>query len=96
VTAILAEMEIDQELRARASDLVWREIGDEIIILDLKRNSYLSVSSSGRELWLSLTEGTTRSSLESLLASRFGVPGETARKDVDAFLEMLHAKDLLT
>ena len=49
----------DGELKIRDEELSWRQVGDEIIVLDLRSNAYLSINQSGTALWDMLVEGTT-------------------------------------
>ena len=74
----------------REEDLNWRVIGDELIVLDLRAGTYLSVNASGMLLWNLIAEGpATRSALVTHLAESYAISEETARRDVDAFITLL-------
>lgn len=86
---------MSEQIRARESDLEWRNVEGEVVILDLRTSNYLSLNKSGALLWHQLVDGTTRSSLIQLLMETYELSEETARQDVDEVLEQLRAADLL-
>lgn len=69
--------------------LVWRQVGDEVMVLDTDTSQYLSVNSSGAVLWPLLTDGCRREDLERALVEHFDVDDETARADTERFLASL-------
>ena len=83
-----------ENLRLR-EDIQWREAGGEVIALDLGGGQYLSVNRSGALLWPMLQAGTSAAALVDRLVTAFGVPPERARADVDAWLALLDAENLL-
>ncbi len=83
------------QLRLRADALAWREVGDEVIAIDLRRSLYLSLNGSGTLLWRAMAGGSTRAGLVRLLREEFGLDEEQAAGDVDAFIVELADQDLL-
>jgi hypothetical protein len=83
------------ELRLRADELVWREIDDELVAIDVASSAYLSANPAGALLWQMLAAGTTRAELIDRLVEQFGISSEQASADVDAFLQSLEARRLL-
>jgi hypothetical protein len=83
------------ELRLRADELVWREIDDELVAIDVASSAYLSANPAGALLWQMLAAGTTRAELIDRLVEQFGISSEQASADVDAFLRSLEARRLL-
>lgn len=81
--------------RLRSEDLDWKQIDDEIVILDGNRAAYLSVEGSGVVLWHALQVGSTREALIDALVAAYGIDRDRAGTDVDAFLTTLAEKDLL-
>ena len=79
----------------RSDDLSWREIDDEVILLDLRSAEYLRLNESGAMLWTLLQPGKTASQLAGSLAERFSLSAEQAARDVSGFLESCEAKGLL-
>jgi hypothetical protein len=82
-------------IRLRADGLVWRKVGDELVILDSVNSRYLSINGSGAELWEALSRGCTRDALVDLLATSHSLDYGRAGEDVDHFLRDLGEQDLL-
>jgi orotate phosphoribosyltransferase-like protein len=82
-------------LKLREEGLTWREIDDEVVALDGETATYLSANASGRLLWRSLSEGTTREELVSCLVAEFEIDAHRAEADVDAFVGELSKRGLL-
>ncbi|MDT0167388.1 PqqD family protein [Actinotalea sp. AC32] len=82
-------------LRLREGAVSWREIDDEVVVLDLGHSEYLSVNASGAVLWSLLAAGTTRDALVDALVDRFDLDRGRGEADVDAFLASARERDLL-
>lgn len=82
-------------IRLREPDLFWREIDEEIVVLDGRTWEYLNLNRSGRALWKRLADGASELDLVELLAGIYDIDRQTAQVDVQAFLQMLEQKDLL-
>ena len=82
--------------RLRDQDLVWREVEDEIIILDTRASVYASVNEAGRVLWLKLAEGASLEDLSGELVRHYGLNEADATRDAEAFLQSLRDQDLLS
>lgn len=82
-------------MRLRGSDLAWREIDGDLVILDLRASTYLTSNASGALLMKELAEDRTEAELSQCLVDAFGIPVEQAERDVHAFLEALGARGLL-
>lgn len=85
----------EETYRLRSDDLTWRVLNDEIVILDLRTSSYLSVNNTGKIMWELLVEGAREEQLVRTLIDQFEVAEETARGDVGAFLSLCSDRDLL-
>jgi hypothetical protein len=83
------------ELRLRPEALVWREIDNELIAVDMASSTYLSANRSGALLWQMLATGTTHAELVKGLVNHFGISPDRAATDVDAFLHGLESRELL-
>lgn len=79
----------------RKDDLDWREIDDEIVVLDTRDAVYLSVQGSGALVWRLLAESATKDSLIEALVKKYGIDSTRATADVDAFLATLNDRGLL-
>jgi coenzyme PQQ synthesis protein D (PqqD) len=85
----------DKELKIRDADMSWRQVGDEVIVLDLRSNAYLSINETGTALWEMLVDGSTPATMAERLMSEFSVGEARARADVEAFVAVLTERDLL-
>lgn len=85
-----------EELRLRSEALVWREIDNELVAVDIAASSYLSTNQTGALLWQMLSEGTTRKALIDRLVESFGISADRAAADIDNFLQSLEARELLS
>ncbi|MGI8800561.1 MAG: PqqD family protein [Solirubrobacteraceae bacterium] len=84
-----------ERLRLRATDIHWREIDAEMIILDARAQRYLALNRTGVGLWHLLVDGATRDELIAELRSAYGIDAEQAAGDVDALLRELSSRSLL-
>jgi hypothetical protein len=82
-------------LRLRERDLEWREIDDEIVVLDGHDAAYLAVSGAGTLIWHLLSERTDRKALIDALVETYGIDDARAGEDVDTFLRVLVDRGLL-
>ena len=82
--------------RLNQDDVEWRDVGDEILALDVNTATYVSVNASGAVLWEAVAKGATKEELVQRLVDHFGIDAEQAGTDVDAFLAGLAERGLLT
>jgi hypothetical protein len=80
---------------ARADDLETRTVEDELVLLDLRTQTYLSLNRTGARLWPLVVQGTDRAALVDALRNRHDVSVEVAERDVDTLVAQLRAADLL-
>lgn len=85
----------EANIRVRADKLSWRQVGDEVVVLDLERGIYLAISASGVGLWEMLSSGATPRVLENHLIESYDLDPEHAAQDVDSFLVMLRDAELV-
>jgi hypothetical protein len=82
-------------VKLRSEGLSWRQVGDEVVLLDTKSAEYLSVNRTGAFLWPRMVQGCTVTELTEALADHFGVSAEQAATDTDSFLDSLRQLGLL-
>lgn len=85
----------DKPVQLRRTGLSSREIGGELIVLDLDSSRYLSVRGSGVLLVELLRTAHRPADLVAALTQRFAVDEDIARRDVARFLAELDAAGLL-
>jgi coenzyme PQQ synthesis protein D (PqqD) len=82
-------------LRLRSDELEWKQIDDEIVVLDGRASNYLAASGSGVLLWRMLEAGTTMDKLVAAVVEGYAVAEARARADVESFLADLAEQGLL-
>ncbi len=82
-------------MKARSQDLAWQKVGGEVVILDLRSQSYLSLNHSGAMLWPLLVAGTSRPALAAALIAAYHLDEDAADRDVNALLAQLAEAGLL-
>jgi hypothetical protein len=76
--------------------LMWREVGEEVIVLDKRTWTYMGINGSGALLWRELVEGASPERLADRLREEYGLAEDAAVRDVGAFVELLRGHGLLT
>jgi hypothetical protein len=79
----------------KVDDLTWREVHDELLVLDMATTTYLTLNGSAKVLWEHLVDGATLSELADALVERYGIDGERARADAEEFLQVLDERSFL-
>jgi hypothetical protein len=82
-------------MKIRSSGLSWRQLDDNIMLLDIATSSYLSITGAGSVIWVALVAGSTVDQLVTTVLDEFDVDHATAAADVTAFLADLEARGLL-
>lgn len=78
-----------------SEDVVWREFGGEVLMLDLASQHYFGLTGSGSEMWQLIAEhGSSDPVIESLLA-KYEVDAASLRADFERLVEELAAKGML-
>lgn len=83
-------------LRARTADVAWKQIDDEVVILDLRTSRYLSLNRSGALVWSGLVAGATREQLVAALVRGYDIAPEVATADLERLLAQLAERELLS
>jgi hypothetical protein len=81
--------------RAKAKDVIWRQIGDEVVVI---RDDGLSVhvlNKTAAHIWKMCHEGHSPAEIAANLCQRFDVSLDVASADVRDLLLRLEEKDLL-
>ena len=85
----------DEKLQLSLDDVVWREVGDELVVLELATSAYLTLNGTAKKLWLSLAEGSTIDGLVEMLVERYRIVRGQAQSDVESFVSALADRELL-
>ena len=77
---------VSQMLQLRSEGLEWRDVGGDVVVLDLDGGRYFAVNGSGAVLFSSLVDGATREQLSERLTEKFAIDRKVADGDVESFL----------
>lgn len=78
-----------------AENVVYRDLADESVLLNLDTGTYFGLDAVGTRLWHLLAEyGSTESAIQTLLAE-YDVEELRLQRDVDTLIDQLMAKKLL-
>lgn len=75
--------------------LMWREVEDEVIVLDKRTWTYMGINGSGAVLWKGIAQGASVAQLVERLRAAYGIDEQAAVRDAGAFVEMLREHGLL-
>lgn len=79
-----------------APDVLFRTVGGESVILDLKTERYLGLDAVGTRMWSAALESSSiRAAFETLLAE-YDVDPDRLQVDLEAFLQKLVEQGLIT
>ncbi len=78
-------------LRQVAGNSIVIAVGDEAINF----NGIITINTAGTFLWRLLEKGATKEELLDAILKEYDIDAETAKKDIDEFIEKLSGADLL-
>jgi len=87
-------MNLDTRLEA-SSSVVTREIGGEMVLMDLESGSYFGLNSVGGQVWQALEEGKTIKQLCDQIEEEFDVPRDQLEQDITSLVEELLERKLV-
>ncbi len=79
-----------------SDEIAHREIEGQILILRPDDNFLYTLNGSGRYIWLGITRKKKLSSIIRGVSKEFGIPEDSARRDVMEFVRDLEAKGILS
>jgi hypothetical protein len=85
----------EEKLQINADAVVWRDVGDEVVVLELATSTYLTLNGTAKQIWDSLASGATLPALADGLVDRYGITSEQAQVDAESFVSALADRGLL-
>jgi hypothetical protein len=85
----------EEKLQLKVDDVVWRDVGDDLVVLELSTSTYLTLNGTARHIWESLAVGTTLDVLIEMLVDRYKITELQAQADAESFLAALSERELL-
>jgi hypothetical protein len=83
-----------QRLQA-SPDAFASAVGDETVLLQVKRGVYYGLDAMGTRIWAGLNEGRTPGEICEQIAAEYDVAIETVESDARAFLQDLKANEIV-
>ena len=78
-----------------ADHVIWRDLGDEVVILSLANNNYFGLVGAGGQMWRRLAEdGSTERTVEAL-TKEFDTDEATLRTDLEVLVRELESLGLV-
>lgn len=85
-----------EDLALNDECLMWREVEDEVIVLDKRSWTYMGINGSGAVLWKEIAQGASSvARLVECLQATYGIDEAAATRDAGSFVEMLREHGLL-
>lgn len=78
-----------------SKDVIWRELGGEVVMLDLASQQYFGLTGTGSEMWQLIVEHGSSSSVIDRMLARYDVDPARLRADFDQLVNQLAAKGML-
>lgn len=85
----------EEKLQIDVDAVVWRDVGDEVVVLELSTSTYLTLNGTAKQIWESLASGATLDALVEGLVDRYGITPEQARVDAESFVSAVADRGLL-
>lgn len=82
-------------MRVRTNEVVWQELDDGIVVLNLTTSRYLRINASASVLWRRLEHGANFDELVAALLESFEIDETTARRDVETFVTAAKELELI-
>jgi len=83
-------------VRAIPEGIIFKKVGEEMVLLDFERGSYYGLNPVGARIWEVFAEGKSIDEIVDLLTEEFDVQRTDAKNDVDALMDDLAANGLLS
>lgn len=76
-------------------DVVWRDLGEEVVILNLATGIYFSLNKVGRRIWSLIAEQAGSDEVVSKVAQEFEADTSRIQDDFDSLVRELEAEGLV-
>jgi hypothetical protein len=78
-----------------AEHVIWRDLGDEVVILSLANNNYFGLVGAGGQMWRHLAETESTDRTVEALMKEFETDAATLRTDLDVLVRELETLGLV-
>jgi hypothetical protein len=78
-----------------SKDVIWRELGGEVVMLDLANQQYFGLTGTGSEMWQLIVEHGSADCVIDRMLAKYDVDPANLRADFDKLVNELAAKGML-
>lgn len=78
-----------------SDDLAWRDVNNEMVVLDIHSGKYITFNNIGREIWLKVTEEKKIAEIVGDIVKDYNIDWGKASEDVKEFIGGLVQKKVL-
>jgi hypothetical protein len=78
-----------------ADDVMWTDLGDEVVILNFDRNLYFGLDRVGALTWKLIADGRTRREVLQTITAEYEISSEQAQQDLDELIGELSQEGLI-
>jgi len=76
-------------------EYVWKEIGDQVVILHLDSGRYYTLNTTGSLVWKCVMEQFSTDQIAERICSRFEVDEESCRSDAEGIIQGFVEKGMI-
>jgi len=80
---------------AIAGDVVWTDLGDEVVLIKLDSGIYFGLDGVGARMWALIADGRSREEIPDIVATEYGVSLERVDRDLEELIGKLSREGLI-
>jgi hypothetical protein len=78
-----------------SENIAWRNVNDEVVILNLKSGEYYTLNDVGQFVWLAVADKRNMEEIRQKVVDTFDVSPEKASEDIESFISRMLDEGLL-
>lgn len=86
----------EDERLVRSAAVLWRDLGDEVILTTAERAGFELLSPTASEVWRMLERPRTRAELATSLAEAYGEPADRVAEEIEGLLAELAGRGVVS
>jgi hypothetical protein len=90
----MSDLSLDVRVSIRP-DVLHRELGPEVVLLNLKTGVYHGLNASGAAMWALMAQGRSLREIVNALTSEYQTDEQTLRRDLLELVGQLRASELI-
>jgi hypothetical protein len=79
-----------------STEVLTRQVGDEVVLLDLASGNYFGLEAVGARIWQLLGEARSTASIRDTLLAEYDAPADTIEADLQRLVAELISRGLVT